>query len=298
MTSQLTTPETIAAEIQTVRSVAQLAESAQIMLNDTGWDSRVYLFDIDGIGHVMKFPRSEKIRGRYAAQIEAMRLAHSVATGVEIPELLWQHPDNNYFGYRAVTGLTLSKAIKTMDDATKNAVGATLGAFLAQFHGLELESARDMRPLQEIGQIQNWYSKGEIARSGLLTNDELAKLDDMVMKVWPERLLDFDSSIALCHGDFHFNNIFYDNGRLGIIDFGDVCNADHSKDFNDFDDEVILAAALRAYEQEGGDLDDAMKEKIALRSDMIRVITLTAQIVKGETAKLESSAAMLVVSLR
>jgi|GEM_PF-4230917 len=71
----------------------------------------------------------------------------------------------------------------------------------------------------------------------------------------------------------------------------------HSKDFNDFDDTLMLNSVLKAYVQNGGTRDDAMLEKIALRSDMFRVITLTAQIVKGETAKLKDSAATLVASL-
>jgi aminoglycoside phosphotransferase (APT) family kinase protein len=99
---------------------------------------------------------------------------------------------------------------------------------------------------------------------------------------WPAQLMTLGIVPALCHGDFHFSNILYgSDGEVGVIDFGDVCNADHSKDFADFEDQVIFDAVLTAY----GSSDNRLLEKIQLREDTTRIITLTAQLIKnGEQA--------------
>jgi aminoglycoside phosphotransferase (APT) family kinase protein len=289
MTEQTTPHETIEREKQIVLELTGLHDSNQVILNDSGWDSRVY--SPNGSKYFIKFPRSEKIQRRYSYQLAALRLAAGLQADVALPRLLWVHPDNNYFGYEGVAGAPLSQVLPKLDDATKRTIGGVLGSFLAHFHRLELADARDMNIEEEIKQLQTWYENGREQSRAVFTQTEAERLRHLVYDAWPDNLKTLGAVKALCHGDFHFNNIFYDtNGRVGIIDFGDVCQADHSKDFINLDDPIILRATLDKY---GGD-DPAMLNKIALRRAMLQVVKLTAQQAKGETA----AAALTVQTIR
>ena len=204
-----------------------------------------------------------------------------------MPKVVWEDPDNNYFGYEGVSGVALREVLPTLNDTAKQAIGAALGNFLKEFHQLQLPEARPMGLGQEIKQIQDWYEKGLQLSRPLFTDEEQARLHQLVYEQWPSELTALGIVPALCHGDFHFSNIFYDNGAVGVIDFGDVCNADHSKDFADFEDPIIFEATLKAY----GSDDDKLRQKIKLREDMTRIITLTAQLIKsGEQAAQETVA--------
>ncbi len=281
-----TSPEVIKHEKQAIGGLAGLSDQDTITLNDSGWDSRAY--NINNGQYFVKFPRNEKIRGRYGYQIAALKLATTIDSPVHVSKVMWEDPNNDYFGYEGIQGVPLTEALPTLDEPAKQAVGAAIGNFLRQFHQLQLPEARPMGLEQEIKQLQDWYQKGLHLSSKVFTEDEQSKLHEMVYDKWPTQLTALGSVLALCHGDFHFSNIFYgDNGEVGVIDFGDVCNADHSKDFADFEDEVIFEAALTAYASD----DDKLLEKIRLREDMTRIITLTAQLIKnGEQAAQETIA--------
>ncbi len=275
-----TSIETIDHEKQTISGLEGLSGQATITLNDSGWDSRAY--SVNNGQYFLKFPRNEKIKGRYGYQIAALKLAATVDSPVRVSRVMWEDPNNDYFGYEGIEGIPLTEALPTLDEPAKQAVGTALGSFLRQFHQLQLPEARPMGLEQEIKQLQDWYQKGLQLSSKVFTENEQSKLHEMVYDKWPSKLNALGITPALCHGDFHFSNIFYGSGgEVGVIDFGDVCNADHSKDFADFEDQVIFEAALAAY----GSDDDKLLEKIRLREDMTRIITLTAQLIKnGEQA--------------
>jgi aminoglycoside phosphotransferase (APT) family kinase protein/ribosomal protein S18 acetylase RimI-like enzyme len=267
-----TSPETIASEKQLISG---LADTDEITLNDSGWDSRAY--NVNNGQYFVKFPRNEKIRGRYSYQIAALKLAADIDSAVTVPKVMWEDPNNDYFGYEGVEGVALSEALPNLDNTAKQPVGEALGDFLRQFHQLQLPEARPMGLEQEIKQVQDWYEKGRHLSQAVFTEDEQKQLHELVYDKWPTELKALGIVPALCHGDFHFDNILYADGQVGVIDFGDVCNADHSKDFADFDDPIVFEAALKAY----GSDDDKLRQKIKLREDMTRVITLTAQLIKS-----------------
>lgn len=145
---------------------------------------------------------------------------------------------------------------------------------------------------QEITQLHDWYQKGLRLSNKVFTEDEQRNLNEMVYDKWPTLLMELGSVPALCHGDFHFNNIFCSsNGEVGgVIDFVDVCNADHSKDFADLEDKTILNAMLAAYDSD----DKKLSEKIQIRQDFKRIITLTAQLIKNE----KSAARLTIAKIR
>jgi aminoglycoside phosphotransferase (APT) family kinase protein len=279
-----TSQETIERETQLIVGLTG-ASSEAVTLNDSGWESRAY--NVNNGQYFVKFPRNEKIKGRYGYQIAAQKLAGSVNSEVRIPKVLWEGADGSYFGYEGVSGVALTEVLPDLDDTAKQAIGEALGGFLKQFHQLQLPEARPMGLEQEIKQIQDWYQKGLQLSRPLFTDEEQARLHQLVYETWPTELTSLGIVPALCHGDFHFANILYDDGAVGVIDFGDVCNADHSKDFADFEDPVIFEATLKAYSSD----DDKLRQKIKLREDMTRIITLTAQLIKsGDQAAQETVA--------
>ncbi len=279
-----TLPETIAKE---KRLVNVLAGTDEITLNDTGWDSRAY--NVNNGQYFVKFPRNEKIRGRYGYQIAALKMAASIDSVVHIPKVMWEESNNDYFGYEGVKGVALSEELPNLDDKEKQLVGEALGDFLRQFHRLKLPEARPMGLDQEIKQVQNWYQKGLRLSQTIFTEDEQKQLRDLVYDKWPTEIATLGIISTLSHGDFHFDNIFYADGKVGIIDFGDACNADHSKDFADFDDSIVFEAALKAY----GSDDDKLRQKIKLREDMTKIITLTAKLTKNGEGSARSTIAKI-----
>lgn len=155
MPSQITDPRTIEAEKQIITDVAGLTSVADITLNDRGWDSRVYSFDNGR--YFFKFPRSEKIQGRFRYEIAAIKFLATLETRVVAQKILWEHPDNAYFGYEGVQGVPVSELIGSLQQHQKQRIGEALGDFLKQFHTLKLPGARTMTLVDEAQQIQRWY---------------------------------------------------------------------------------------------------------------------------------------------
>lgn len=285
MPSQKTDPKTIQKEKQLIKDVVGLSGIEEISLNDRGWDSRVYSFK----GHYFfKFPRSEKIQNRYEYEIAAIKFIANMDTDIVAQKILWQHPQNVYFGYEGVQGEPVSNIIEKLSAGQKRVIGETLGDFLKHFHQLELSGARTMSIEDESKQIQQWYENCKPTVKEHFTSSEQQKLHALVYEEWPSRLIELGSELVLCHGDLHFENILYgNNGEVGIIDFGDVAYFDRSKDFLELEeDEEIFKAVLGSYGNPGQNL----KQKIAVRQAMIQIINLGFHIGKGDEAKIALTA--------
>ena len=263
-------------------------ETAAVEFIDAGWDSRVY--SVPSHQAIFKFPRSEKIQGRYPSQIEALKLAASIAGPVSTPQVKWVAPDFAYFGYLGVEGEPLQTVLVGLDADEKQRVGTVLGDFLRDFHKQHLDSARDLGPEKEIEQFQRWYGMGREQCQPLFSADEHDQLNTLVYEIWPAQIRELGNNVVLSHGDFHFDNILYGaDGQVGIIDFGDICMADESKDFTGFDDPAMFDAALRAYGQD----NDHFRQKVRLRQDVTKVIALTARLAKDEPAKIQETVEQL-----
>lgn len=291
MQAQTTTIEAVEQEKQLVRELADLTSKDEVIFIDSGWDSRVY--SVNNGRYFFKFPRSDKIRKRYEQQIAALKLLTSVGLKVRVPKVIWEHPNNNYFGYEGVQGAVLEEIVSTLDEAAKQAIGKTIGEFLKQFHQLELPGVRDITVEQEIKQFQEWYEPAMPIIQKVFSEAEQTKLKKLVSRVWPSELIKLTRDAALCHGDLHFTNIMYGNdGQLGIIDFGDVGYYDRSKDFIDLDDHHIFESALETY----GD-NKELRQKIAIRQKVSYVITLTAAIGKQNEPGIQKTLAKLKAAL-
>lgn len=261
---------TIQTEKQLIRDIAGLSGTAEIKLNDRGWESRVYSFN-EG-RYFFKFPRSKYVQKLYEYEIAAIKYVENLDTKVISQKILWEHPDNSYFGYEGVQGSSVAEMIHELDGPQKKVMGGFLGEFLKKFHMLQLPGARTMSLEDESKQIQQWYEGCKFTAKKYLTASEQQKLKQLVYEVWPTKLIQLGSERVLSHGDLSFENIIYGyNGSVGIIDFGDVAYYDRSKDFLELeDDETIFKAALAVY----GDNDTKFLEKIAVRQAMIQIINL------------------------
>jgi len=277
MHSQDTDPQVIKEEIDLV---SQQTNSHTIVLNDKGWDSRVY--SVNNGEFFFKFPRSEKIRNRYTQEIAALDIAKRLHI-VHVPEILWRDPSNHFFGYRGVPGVVLNDHLRSLSKREKVQVGESIGHFLTLFHTQTFPGLRVKTIDDEISQLHEWYQPAIPVLRQAYTKGEYNNLDTLVQETWPAQMKALGRVAALCHGDLHLDNMLLTpDGALGIIDFGDVAEYDQSKDFIDFEDPAIEAAALAVY----GD-HERLREKIAVRKKVIQIISLTYNIKKKRAASVQ-----------
>lgn len=274
MNNQQTDATTIEYETNIVQ---ELTGSNSVMLNDTGWDSRVY--DVDDGQYFFKFPRSEKIRGRYTQEIAALDIAANIGI-VRVPQIHWRHPANEYFGYKGVPGKILNDTVRSLDDNAKRLIGSQIGNFLQAFHARPLASARIRSVEDEISQFQRFYEPAISTIRQTYTEPEQRALNAFVYDIWPQQIRSLGSIEVLSHGDLHLNNLLFDAQLgLGIIDFGDVARCDESRDLIDLDDPVIEQATLDAY-----GATELLRNKIAARKPILAIISLTYHIQKQHPA--------------
>jgi aminoglycoside phosphotransferase (APT) family kinase protein len=251
--------EEIELEKQLIRSLANLSGTAEIVEHTGGWDSRVYSFEHEN--YFFKFPRTEKVRDTYALEIAALKLAAGLETEVKIPKVMWQHPENAYFGYEGMPGVSLNTVCTKLGAGAKQSIGAAMGEFLRQFHQCELKDALVMGIAEEVAQLHAWYADALSPIRELLDANDQARIEDLVARQIPARIAELGSSMQLCHGDLAGWNIIYlEDGQVGIIDFGKPCYCDSSRDLLYFGDEVITEYAVRAY----GDTP-LLRSKVAAR---------------------------------
>lgn len=260
----------IEAEKKLIRKVADLSRDTEIILNDRGWDSRVYTFNSGR--YFFKFPRSKKIKDRYKYEIAAIELVTNIGSNVCVPKIIWRHPNNDYFGYEGVQGKPLRNIINSLDDQEKLTIGNNIGKFLKSFSQLKLKGLRIVSLEDEAKQIQRWHDNYLDVIDKSFDRDEQQKLREQVFETWPLKLKQLGIDTVLGHGDFHFENVLYgDNGELGIIDFGDVAYYDRSIDFFELnEDQDIFKKALETY----GSNYNNFQDKIALRQSMVQIVNL------------------------
>lgn len=289
MTSQTSGKSVVETEKQLIKELVGLENTDEISLNDRGWDSRVYSFD--GHKYFFKFPRSETVQKHYKYEIAAIKFVANLETDITAQRILWEHPENAYFGYEGVGGQPVSELLEDLDAAQKRSIGTSLGGFLKQLHTLELPGARIMSTDDESKQIQRWYQDSKDSYGRYFSADEQKKLHELVYKTWSAQLIELGLEPVLSHGDLHFENLLYNqDGATGVIDFGDVAYYDRSKDFLELDnDQAIYEAALAVY---GEDYSN-FKEKIAVRKNMIQIINFGFFAGKNDTKNLDATVAKI-----
>jgi len=283
MHSQRTPQEVIVSEKQRVRGLLNLTEADTMTVNDSGWDSRVYI--VNQGQYVFKFPRSEQVRAAYASEIAAYKLVSAIRSSVKTPVVKWEGATCEYFGYEGIVGTTLDVAGRAVSGDAWNLIGTALGAFLVQLHQLDLQNARQMSINDEIEEFQYKYSLGLLVIQQKFTDDEQGKIERLIQEDLPSKLTELGGDMVLCHGDLGYWNIIYGRGgEIGVIDFGDVGYYDRSKDFIGLKDVSALNAALSVY----GD-NAILREKIALRKKVLAILDLPFFIGKNDQSGINST---------
>ncbi len=256
---QTTSADTFAHEVAIIRGRLGLPDSTSIRYEDEGWDSRVYLVD-DGAA-VFKFPRSPAVRDRYAHEVAVLRTLETVDLPVWTPTVAWEGPDLEYLGYEGMRGA--SPVLADLAGSTRARLGEAIGGFARILHGLDLPTLPDVTVDDEIAGLRTRWQAAAPILEPHVDRAEQARLDLLFGTTVPDGLRRLGADPVPCHGDLGpWNIILAADGRVGVIDFGDVMRTDRAQDLCGLDDEVALDAALAVY----GDHGRALREKIQLRA--------------------------------
>ncbi|PID96910.1 MAG: hypothetical protein CSA84_02135 [Actinomycetales bacterium] len=263
-----------------IRDLLQLDDATEIIFNDCGWTSRVYIIRDGEIA--FKFPRNESVKEEYRFEVPACKTAHHIRGDVLIPEILWEHPDRDYIGYRGVVGAPLDQVSQSLSKDEKAGIGAALGTFLKQFHQQDLAGAPTISLESESAEHEKTMELSLPTASRHFTHNEVSAIRGLVSKHYPARMAKLGLNKGLCHGDLgYWNMIHSGDRRVGIIDFGDTGYRDVSIDFAGMTDVEVLDAALAAY---GSHVE---REKIELQMRIIPILDLTFFVGKEDQQGIE-----------
>jgi len=232
-------------ELEIVKLLTDAGDS-RIDICETGWTSRVFI--IDGGKIVFKFPRNEKFREECKQEVAVLELLNRQQFSLSVPVLRWTTGDNSYFGYYGVEGRPLGEVINGLSDGQKAEIGAQLGVFVKQLHGIKDYGDIKAQTLDEQAkEYQDWYRRGRDLLKDFFSGPELKTIDDFFENEVPESMAG-SGELVFCHGDLDYNNTLIDSGnQAGVIDFGDARLYDRSQDFRGMDDETLREAMIEAY---------------------------------------------------
>ena len=276
---QTTSPDTFAHEVAVIRRRLGLATTAGIRYEDEGWDSRVYLVDDGAV--VFKFPRSPGVRARYAHEVAVLRALEAEDLPVWTPTVAWEGTDLEYFGYEGLRGTAPEPA--ELGPSARARLGEAIGGFARVLHRLRLPGLPDVTVADEVDDVRAKWDASRPILDRHFDSTRVGRLAALFLETVPDGLRRLGADPVPCHGDLGpWNMILADDGRVGVIDFGDVMRTDRSKDLAGLDDPVALDAALAAY----GHDDAVLREKIALRALPTLLMDLLFFTGKGDAARL------------
>ena len=284
------------AERDAVRRMPGVGPAARIADVDSGWTSRVYVVDDGRL--VVKFPRREAVRSEYAREVAVLQrlAAHrgDLPPDVVLPQVTDVGEDHAYLAYQGVVGLPLDDPRARLDPAAGARVGAALGRFLTVLHALDLPAMPVLTVEDEIAQFQGQHAEAREVLAAALSAAECDALEVLVHETLPRTLRELGGDPALCHGDLGpWNLILTPDGRVGVIDFGDVGSWDRSKDFMGLPDGVV-EAALQAY---GGGRGEALEVKVEHRRIVLALLDLPYFAGTGNAAGVERTVARIRAAL-
>ena len=255
-------------ETALIRSLEAVDADDEIRFEDEGWDSRVYL--VNGGEAVFKFPRSAEIQVGYAREIAVLRMVESRDLAVRTPKVRWVGPGHSYFGYLGIPGRTLEN-VGLLPPEERGQIGRMLGRAARELHTLEIPGMRVMSIDDEIAYFQQKYLLAAPVVGQHFSARQRLALDEFYSEFMPAEMTRLGGEPRLCHGDLGpWDVVVGTDASVGIIiDFGDVCQCDRSKDLIGLFDPVMLDAALGAY----GD-SERLREKIAVRAKALPAMDL------------------------
>jgi aminoglycoside phosphotransferase (APT) family kinase protein len=275
---QVSTAEEREHDHATIGRELLLDDDSSITYVDEGWDSRVYVVNRGEV--VFKFPRSRAVIAQYSHEIAIMRVLEELPITVQTPLVRWVHPDLEYFGYVGVVGQPLSSAIEQLTPTAKTEIGLSVGRFLRVLHATELAGVPTIALEDEVTNYVDGCRRLAPTLRASFDDEEMGVIEAFFVERVPGELRRLGGELVLTHADLGpWNLIAAADGTVGVIDFGDVCRSDPSRDFAGFGDDTIVNAALDGY-----GADERLRDKAALRIEAFPVIDLPFYLGKHDQA--------------
>lgn len=267
-------------ELQIIKQLTGVP-SDQIKLADDGFWSRGYIIDNGRI--VFKFKKSPEVK--YEPEIKALEFINSLNLGINTQKVGWVSPDDSYLGIYGVVGQSLD----SLPSPDYQSIGTQLASVLRKLHQAHPEDAEVFTLDKELTAWQERYRKSHDKLSAYFSEEEIARLDQFVFETIPTKLKELGENIVYSHGDLGDGNIFIDNqGKVGIIDFSEMCYFDEAGDFMDVSSEELRNAMLDAY-----GADKILRAKVRLRVLVRPLIVFGDYARRGDTKQMEQLVAKI-----
>lgn len=267
-------------ELQTIEQLTEVSPN-QIKLADDGFWSRGYVIDNGRI--VFKFKKSPEVK--YEPEIKALEFINSLNLGINTQKVGWISPDDSYLGIYGVVGQSLD----SLSNPDYQSIGTQLASVLRKLHQVHPENAEVFTLDKELAAWQERYQKSHESLTDYFSEEEIARFDKFVFETIPTRLKELGENIVYSHGDLGDGNIFVDSeGKVGIIDFSEMCYFDEAGDFMDVSSEKLRTEMLDAY-----GADDTLREKVRLRVLVRPFIVFGDYVRRGDTGQVKQLVAKM-----
>ncbi|MUN62407.1 phosphotransferase [Kocuria sediminis] len=274
-----------------------------------GWDHVVVLLDD---ARVFRFPVESPYTDRLGLEIEVLdHLAGLLAARsgepsadsavgrsddragdgragplpVRIPRYDRVAPDGSFAGYPIVPGGMLTPQLwAALPAAQRETLIGQLAGFLSVLHTAPIAGTPLERvPPSFLAEDQREIREGVAAHlSAVLTPGELAEVEDILADV--DELLAADLPAVFIHNDVYSRHLLWDEaaGRLGVIDFSDMCLGDPAVDFAELH-EYGEAFVRAVYERYTGPKDLGFLDRVWTYQRWVGVYMLTDHFEVGKT---------------
>lgn len=278
---QVENEEIILSEMEQVRRILSLKSTDQIVYNDVGWTSRVYLVRKGEL--VVKFPRKESVRQEYLQEASAY-LALQDQELVQVPKLIEIGTNGDYLSYQGLVGETLDR-VANLGASKKVELASTLARFLSYLHSLNVQGFSSYSIESEIRKGQEKYQQCKSSIHEKLDKAQIKALERFIYVNFCDELLGNESDLVFSHGDIGlWNLVLTKENDLGIIDFGDAGYYDRSTDFSSVMDETIFKSLEENY-----GFDEPLSRKVLVRRLMLPILEIPYFLGKGKFDEFEKN---------
>ncbi|WP_216694396.1 aminoglycoside phosphotransferase family protein [Dietzia psychralcaliphila] len=245
------------AELDAIRAAFPTLTWDSAQRIDEGWDHVVVICrgcgGVDSLGHrdlVFRFPTDEQALAQLPQEVAVLdHLAPRVEAAM--PRYTHVPADGGFAGYPLVRGERLTPVLlRSLPTTDRTSVAGQLGALLAALHVADT-STPPLDRVPDSYQPENLdFVRGIVANDlpAVFTGDELRTAQEIC-----DEVAALQSTLlprVFLHNDVYTRHLYWDRetspGRLGLIDFTDMCLGDPAVDFAElyeygprFVDEVV-----------------------------------------------------------